>query len=250
MIPGALQGLAARIPSQCAVCRRWPSAPVCGDCLSRFAPAQLRCRTCALTMPSPILAVERNKAAAQCARCAREPLGLDACFAALPYAFPWSGLVARYKFGSETGWARFMARALLRQAGVVDLLAGLSADDVLIPVPLSAERLGWRGFNQAWELTRELKRQSRCSASADEAYLLRIRHTRPQSELKRSERLTNLHGAFAVDPLRAATLQGRDVVLVDDVMTSGASLKTAAQVLHQAGVQRVSALVLARTAPT
>lgn len=186
----------------------------------------------------------------RCARCVREPLGLDACFAALPYAFPWSGLVARYKFGSQTGWARFMAGALLRQAGVVELLNSLSPNDVLLPVPLSAERLGWRGFNQAWVLAQELKRQSQCRAPAHATYLLRIRHTRPQSELKRSERLANLQGAFAVEPLRAATLQGSDVVLVDDVMTSGASLMTAAQVLRQAGVLRVSAIVLARTAPS
>ncbi len=250
MILGAFQGLAARIPSQCAVCRRWPSAPVCGDCLSRFAPPLLRCRTCALAMPEPVAAIVGHAPRTQCARCIREPLGLDACFAALPYAFPWSGLVARYKFGNETGWARFMAGALLGQPAVADLLHNLSTDDVLMPVPLSAERLGWRGFNQAWELAGELKRQSGCRASADASYLLRIRHTRPQSELKRSERLSNLQGAFAVEPLRAALLQGRDVVLVDDVMTSGASLLTAAQVLRQAGVRRVSALVLARTAPS
>lgn len=186
----------------------------------------------------------------QCARCAREPVGLDACFAALPYAFPWSDLVARYKFGSETGWARFMAGALLEQRGLTDLLSGLEPDDLLLPVPLSAERLAWRGFNQAWMLAQELKHQSGCRAQAQATYLLRIRHTRPQSELKRSERLANLQGAFAVEPLRASALQGREVVLVDDVMTSGASLLTAARVLRQAGVRRVSAIVLARTAPT
>lgn len=249
MIHAALKGLAACIPSQCAVCRRWPSAPVCQDCLSRFAPPLLRCRTCALAMPDPILPSAHTQARVQCARCAREPLGLDACFAALPYAFPWSGLVARYKFESQTGWARFMAGALLEKPGVADLLNGLGPEDCLLPVPLSAERLGWRGFNQAWELTRELKRQSRCRAGADATWLLRIRHTRPQSELKRSERLTNLRGAFAIEPSRAAALQGREAVLVDDVMTSGASLLTAAQVLRQAGVRRVSAVVLARTAP-
>lgn len=250
MIYAALQGLTACVPSQCAVCRRWPSTPVCGDCFSRFAPPQLRCRTCALAMPERILPPADANAPVQCARCLREPLGLDACFAALPYAFPWSDLVGRYKFGSETGWVRFMARTLLELPGTGDLLGSLRAEDFLLPVPLSAERLGWRGFNQAWLLAKELQRQSGCRACANANYLLRIRHTRPQSELKRSERLANLQGAFAVDPLRAAGLQGREVVLVDDVMTSGASLLTAAQVLRQAGVQRVSAIVLARTAPT
>lgn len=249
MISAALQGLVACIPSQCAVCRRWPSAPVCGDCFSRFAPPQLRCRTCALALPDPILSSAPAGSPVQCARCTREPLGLDACFAALPYAFPWSSLVARYKFGSETAWARFMAGVLLEQPGLAELLKGLCADDFLLPVPLSAERLGWRGFNQAWELAKELKHQSACRANTDATCLLRIRHTRPQSELKRSERLANLQGAFAVDPMRAVELQGREVVLVDDVMTSGASLLTAAQVLRQAGARHVSAIVLARTAP-
>lgn len=201
-------------------------------------------------MPDQIMPSARPDSPVQCARCAREPLGLDACFAALPYAFPWSGLVARYKFGSETGWARFMAAALLDQPGVSGLLDGLSSGDFLLPVPLSAERLGWRGFNQAWMLAKELQHQSGCRAQLDATFLLRIRHTRPQSELKRSDRLANLQGAFAVEPLRAAALQGREVVLVDDVMTSGASLLTAAQVLRQADVRRVSAIVLARTAPT
>ncbi len=143
-----------------------------------------------------------------------------------------------------------MAKALLERPGVAELLAGLRADDLLLPVPLSAERLGWRGFNQAWVLAKALKRQSGCAASADAHLLLRIRHTRPQSELKRNERLANLHGAFVVEPLRAALLQQRHVVLVDDVMTSGASLLTTAKVLREAGARRVSALVLARTAPT
>jgi len=186
----------------------------------------------------------------QCSRCQRQPFGLDACFAALPYAFPWSELVSRYKFDSQTGWANFMANTLLAQPAVRDFLSQLTPDDWLLPLPLSAERLAWRGFNQAWELTRALQRQSACRATADTSLLLRIRHTRPQSELKRSARLDNLRGAFAVEPLRIAELADRRVVLIDDVMTSGASLLTAASVLRQAGASHVSAVVLTRTAPT
>ena len=87
-------------------------------------------------------------------------------------------------------------------------------------------------------------------ARADALLLLRTRNTRPQTELKRGARLANVKGAFQVDPLRAAELRGRRVVLVDDVMTSGASLYTAAQVLRDAGAAHVTAVVLARTAPT
>ncbi len=232
-----------RIPSQCAVCRSWPSAPVCHDCMMRFGQARKRCRTCALELPAQRLHT-------QCARCLREPFGLDACFAALPYAFPWAELVSRYKFDSQTGWATFMASTLLDQPAVRDFLTQLTPDDWLLPLPLSTERLAWRGFNQAWELSCALHSQSSCRATTDASLLLRIRHTRPQSELQRSARLENLKGAFAVEPLRAAELKGRRVVLVDDVMTSGASLLTAASVLRQAGATHVSAVVLTRTAPT
>ncbi len=202
-----------------------------------------RCHTCALELPA-------ESQYAQCARCLREPFGLDACFAALPYAFPWAELVSRYKFDSQTGWATFMASTLLDQPVVRDFLEELTTDDWLLPLPLSTERLAWRGFNQAWELTRALQNQSTCRANADASLLLRIRHTRPQSELKRNARLENLKGAFAVEPMRVSELKGRRVVLVDDVMTSGASLLTAASVLRQAGATHVSAVVLTRTAPT
>ena len=232
-----------RIPSQCAVCRSWPSAPVCQACMARFGQPARRCSTCALELPAEFPHT-------QCKRCRHEPFGLDTCFAALPYAFPWSELVSRYKFDSQTGWATFMANALVRQPAVRVFLSQLTPDDWLLPLPLSTERLAWRGFNQAWELTRALQRQSACRATADTSLLLRIRHTRPQSELKRSARMDNLKGAFAVEPLRANELKNKRVVLIDDVMTSGASLLTAASVLRQAGASHVSAVVLTRTAPT
>jgi predicted amidophosphoribosyltransferase len=77
--------------------------------------------------------------------------------------------------------------------------------------------------------------------------LLRTRDTPSQRTLPRAERLANLVGAFAVEPLRAPQLRGKKVVLIDDVMTSGASLHTAARVLREAGAAQVSAMVLART---
>ncbi|MGA8393023.1 MAG: phosphoribosyltransferase family protein, partial [Burkholderiaceae bacterium] len=81
----------------------------------------------------------------------------------------------------------------------------------------------------------------------DASLLLRTRHTPAQSALNRSERLRNVQGAFAVEPLRAHELQGQRVVLVDDVMTSGASLHAAALTVRQAGAAHVTALVFART---
>lgn len=184
-----------------------------------------------------------------CGACAVEPPPLDRAFAAVAYAYPWSNLVAGYKFGERHGWAGFFAGLLLQSPGLAPMLGELEPDDWLLPMPLSAERLQARGFNQAWELCAALARQAAPLARADARLLLRTRHTRPQSQLKRQERLANVKGAFQVDPLRAAELRGRRVVLVDDVMTSGASLYTAAQALRDAGAAHITTVVFARTAP-
>jgi ComF family protein len=118
----------------------------------------------------------------------------------------------------------------------------LDAANWVLPIPLSAQRLAERGYNQSWLLARQLSPHN-----ADAHLLLRTRDTPFQRTLPRTERLANLVDAFAVEPLRAAQLRGKKVVLIDDVMTSGASLHTAARVLRQAGADKVSALVLART---
>ena len=169
--------------------------------------------------------------------------------AAVSYAFPWSGLIGQYKFGNQPGWAPFFTRLMLQNASVLQCLSDLRPVDWVLPLPLSSQRLQSRGFNQSWLLAQQLKRQSCTAAVADARLLLRIRDTRPQSQLVRDERLTNVKGAFMVDPLRAAQVAGRHIVLVDDVMTSGASVYTAAQALLLAGASQITALVLARTEP-
>jgi ComF family protein len=184
-----------------------------------------------------------------CGACAVQPPPLDGAVAGVDYAYPWSTLIAGYKFGGQHGWAGFFAGLLLQSPGTAQVFADLRPQDWVLPMPLAAQRLQTRGFNQAWELCAELARQTGTQARTDAGLLLRVRHTRPQSQLKRKERLANVKGAFQVDPLRAAELQGRRIVLVDDVMTSGASLYTAAQVLRDAGAVQVTAVVLARTAP-
>ena len=239
-----LPGLA----SQCAVCRSWPARQVCPPCVARFAPAQRRCASCALALPAD-LSLGLKAGPGVCAACARQPPPLDRALAALPYAYPWSTLIAGYKFGGQHGWAAFFAALLLKTPGVAQALGDLDAKDWVVPVPLSAERLQTRGFNQAWELARALARQARAAGQPDARLLLRVRHTRPQSQLRREARLANVKGAFQVDPLRLAELAGRRVVLVDDVMTSGASLFTAAQALRAAGAAHITTVVLARTAP-
>ncbi len=166
---------------------------------------------------------------------------------ATSYAYPWSDLITRYKFGERPGWAAFFAGLLLQAQGVRQTLAGLDARDLMIPMPLSAERLQSRGFNQAWELASALAKQSASPARVDALLLLRTRNTRPQTELKREARLANVKGAFQIDPLRLAEIAGRRVVLVDDVVTSGASIFTAARAVKAAGATSVTGISIAKT---
>lgn len=164
---------------------------------------------------------------------------LDRCIAAVGYAYPWSDLIAQFKFGGQPGWAGPLVQ-LLRSTPWVE--PALEACDLLVPLPLSERRLRERGYNQAHELARRL-----APAKADATLLLRTRDTQPQPSLGRGERQRNVQGAFQIDPLRRAEVQGRHVVLVDDVMTSGASLYSAAAVLREAGARHIAALVVART---
>lgn len=222
--------LSSALPSQCAICRAWPAQPVCEACVVRFAQPRPRCRTCALPVPA---GVER------CGACIKTTPPLDLCLTAVTYEYPWSGLVARYKFGASPGWAASLA-LLMRSTPWAE--PALEDADWVLPMPLSRERLRQRGFNQALELARRL-----APGKTRPDLLQRLRDTTAQSALPREARLRNVRGAFGVAPGREKELAGRRVLLVDDVMTSGASLYTAAQALRAAGASHVTALVLART---
>jgi ComF family protein len=230
MLRSLFEGIARVVPGQCAVCHAWPAQPVCEACVARFAQPRARCRRCAVAVPDKVV---------ECGRCIREAPPLDACHAAVGYDYPWSVLIAQFKFNGQAGWARSFA-TVMRSAPWVE--PALEQAALVLPMPLSTQRLAERGFNQALLLARCLApRKTRPGV------LLKVRHTAAQAELDRRQRLGNVKGAFALDPDRISEVHGADVVLVDDVMTSGASLFTAAAVLRQAGAAHVTALVVART---
>jgi ComF family protein len=223
-------GIYQSTPSVCEVCGAWPAAPVCEACVRLFAKLSQRCSTCAGLLPNTIK---------QCRACvARPPLWSRAC-AAVDYEYPWNTLIAKFKFQEDSGWARFFAR-LMR--GIPSIESALQSADVIIPMPLSAERLKQRGFNQAALLARNLSEKKTL-----EHALLRVINTVPQSSLPYKDRGANVRNAFSMEPLNYGAVSGKKVVLVDDVMTSGASLTAATQVLMQAGAAQVMVVVFART---
>ncbi len=213
----------------CEVCRRWGSGRLCADCVQRFAAPVPRCARCGLRTGQPLAA---------CGECLRDPPPFRATHCALDYAFPWDMLIAQFKFRGQVELAGTLAGLMLREPVTAS---------ALLPVPLTDARLAERGYNQAWELARRLGAARQVPARTD--VLLRVLATPSQAELGRRERQRNLRGAFMVAPAQRAWLQGREVMLVDDVMTTGATAREAASTLLRAGAAAVDLWVLARTPP-
>lgn len=233
------------LPSQCMVCRAWGTGRVCSACTSRFSRPVARCSTCALPLAGD---------AAQCGECLLHPSALDACIAVVDYGYPWDGLLAQLKFNGHNhsggaGPNASVARALadtMRPLPAVH--TALQRADCIVPIPLSAERLRQRGFNQALEIAKHLLGPGAVArAKLRSQLLLRTRDTLAQTGLPRAERLRNMRHSFAVEPLLASQIQGASLVLVDDVTTTTATLCAAALALRAAGAAQVTGLVFART---
>jgi ComF family protein len=213
--------LAALFAGSCYLCRGAAQRMLCPACESDLPHLQPpRCPRCALASP-------RGEV---CGRCLSEAPHYDATFAALAYEFPADALVHSLKFRGELALAGLLGELLRKQV----------QDDVdcVIPVPLSTERLRERGYNHAAEIARHLARPK-----VDLSLCERSRDTQPQMALPFDARRRNVRGAFRC----TRALRGETVAVVDDVMTTGATLDELAAVLKAAGAGRVVNWVVART---
>ena len=176
---------------------------------------------------------------ALCGACVRAPPGFDRARAVMRYDEGSRGLVLGFKYADRTEGAAAYG-AWLARAG-----AELTAEaDLIAPVPLHWMRLFARRFNQAALLAQALGRETGLPVVPD--LLLRRRHTPSQGRLSQDQRRRNVAGAFAVKGARAPRLAGRRVLLVDDVLTTGATAAACARTLRRAGASAVDVLVLAR----
>ncbi|WP_245587256.1 ComF family protein [Comamonas composti] len=192
-----------------------------------------RCSRCAQLLPA---------GTAVCGACLRHPPLLKHCVAAVDYAYPWRSLLTDFKFRGDTGLARCLAGLLLATPEARQLLAEC---DGLIPMPLSSQRLKERGFQQSLLLARPLARAT--GARLLSQAVLRLHTGQAQHDLPRAQRLRQLRGVFSVHHARASQIAGRKLLLLDDIMTTGASLHALADCLLRAGASQVSAMVVART---
>ncbi len=173
-----------------------------------------------------------------CGRCQAAAPVFQQCHGALHYEGAVRHLVGGLKFDGKLAYGRLLARLL----GDYLEVGGTQMPELLLPVPLHPRRLRLRGFNQALEIARPLGR--RFSIPVEARTCSRIRATLPQAELELAERQGNLRGAFAL----RGTLHARHVAIVDDVVTTGATVSALAGVLLRQGVSRVDVWAVARTA--
>ncbi|MFY8105319.1 MAG: ComF family protein [Elstera sp.] len=230
------------LPRRCVCCgvpvaAGAPQAGLCPDCwpkLSFLAPP-LGTRPLCLCCGVPLGRAESGI----CSACTRQKPRYRRARAALLYDDISKPLVLRFKQADRTEGARLFAAWMVRAGGEV-----LEEADVLIPVPLHRWRLLRRQFNQAALLAQAIGRETGIPTAP--TALKRLRATGTQRQRSRAERRRNLTHAIDVSPGWAARLAGKHIVVIDDVLTSGATLDACAASLLRAGAASVQALVLAR----
>ncbi|MFT4257702.1 MAG: ComF family protein [Pseudoxanthomonas sp.] len=218
---------------------RWLLSPRCLLCHEAGTNGRDLCRACTTALPWNRSACLRCAlplpVAGVCGHCLHQPPPLAQAHAAFVYGFPLDRLAPRFKFHHDLAAGQLLAGLM------ADAFAALPRPEALLPVPLHRRRLRRRGFDQALELAKPLSRVLNLPLRAD--LLRRHRATAAQSELDAVARQRNLRDAFVVETRQRLP---QHVVLVDDVMTTGATLHAAANALLRAGVARVDAWVCAR----
>ncbi len=214
------------LPQPCVLCgARTCSSLLCPECSADLPllPDE-RCPQCALPSPAGLI----------CGTCLKNPHEFQHTEAVYRYGFPLDVLIQHCKYGGAQELSDLFAVALAQR------MAGRTLPDLIVPMPLHAARLRERGFNQALEIGRRLGDRLNLPC---QHVCHRLRDTPPQAGLDLKSRRRNLRGAFTCD----ASLAGKRITLLDDVMTSGSSLNELAKAARRAGAVEISAWVVART---
>jgi ComF family protein len=222
------------LPPRCLACGTVVGEPdaLCGQCwasMSFFAPPW--CAVCGLPFPHPM------GEGAVCSACARQRASWDRARAVMRYDKHSRGLVLALKHGDRTHLAGALGGWMRRAGGEV-----LDGVDWIVPVPLHWTRLFARRYNQAGLLAHAIRAAGGPPVAPD--WLIRRRRTPSQGRLGASARARNVRGAFLLRPGRS--VRGKRLVIVDDVLTTGATVEECARVLRRAGAQWVGVLTLAR----
>ncbi len=211
----------------CVLCGIAASQDVCDSCTIHLP--QLPKNHCPICLwPVPTAEI--------CGACLKKPPAFTRTIAGLRYSFPIDALIHSFKYQANLAIAPILADLLIKKLTALEARA-----DVIIPMPLHPIRLRERGFNQAMEISRYISKQMRITILPDSCS--RIKHTLPQTGLPWKDRQKNIRKAFSCK----IDLSGKHVAVVDDVMTTGATLNELAKTLRQQGAAEISNWVVART---
>lgn len=214
------------IPRSCALCgAQAEKIGLCDPCHA-YLPYQASecCPVCAIP-------TTRNET---CGQCLKQPPVFNHTLAAFTYAFPVNSLIHALKYSGNLALAGILADPLITLAG------NHAKPDLLVPMPLHRNRLRERGFNQSIEIARIMSRRLDIPILSNGCE--RIRDTAPQAALNLKQRADNIRGAFAC----RQNMTGLSVAIVDDVMTSGATINELSKTLRAQGAEEISAWVVAR----
>lgn len=229
-------GLDLLLPPVCIGCRLRTGSHglVCGACFAKIEfIAPPICERLGVPLP-----FETGAPALSAAAIASPPV-YDRARAVARYSETMRDLVQSFKYRDRQEGLALFGRWLARAGAEL-----LDEADLIVPVPLYRSRLWWRRFNQSALLAQRLSRLT--GVPADCFVLKRVRRTASQVGLSTEQRKKNVRGAFKVDPARKSVLAGKRVVLVDDVITTGATVEACARVLRRAKAARIDVLALAR----
>ena len=217
------------LPQTCALCAAAAGdALVCAGCAGDLPRLPAACPICALP----------SAPATACGACLKRAPPFATTIAPFAYAFPVDRLVQALKYRGQLALGGWLADALVDAV----VARGGPRPDVVVALPLARSRQRQRGFNQAAEITRHVARRLALPIGTG---LARPGDGPPQAALPWAQRMRNVRHAFACD----TSFAGRSVALVDDVMTTGATLVAAASALRRMGATRVDAWIVARTLP-
>jgi len=221
----------------CLLCLASPDGTqddICHACLADLPWQHACCARCAMPLPH---------ASARCGRCLAKPPAF--CHAVVPllYRFPLDALITAFKYHRHNRYGLLLARLLADYLEQHLAEPGALVPELLLPIPMHPKRQAQRGYNQAFELTRDLAKALQLPCRA--GLLQRVRQTPPQEGLDAAARRRNLRGAFACP--QPEQVEGRHLALIDDVMTTGATLNEASRTLLAAGAASVQVWCVART---
>ena len=230
ILPQPSTGILGRIaayllPGSCLLCSADSAgALLCARCVADLPPLpDARCPQCGV----------ETTLGERCGACLKEPPAFTHTVALFRYEFPVDRLIQALKYGHQLPLANWFGQCLSREI----LAAG---HDLILPLPLHPTRLQSRGFNQSAEIARTIS--SELGMQMNTSCLTRTRATPPQAALPLKERARNVRGAFEC----RADLGGKRILLVDDVMTSGSTLRECARILKLHGAAQITVAVVAR----